>query len=183
MRAWAEAHRDGASVETIERLADEWLQTPDAVRLDSGRRREQLGGARYSTVEMLRIESAAAGERGRPPAAPDAATVDPARIEACLRTTDALSDEQRDMVRTLTTSGAGVEVVRAAAGTGKTRALATARDIWEEDGIHVYGCAVAARAAVELEHLSGIDSSTVARLLGDLDHGDGLRTWLGARRR
>jgi Ti-type conjugative transfer relaxase TraA len=174
VRGWAEAHRDGASVKEIERLADDWIQRPDAVRLDGGRGREQLGGARYSTVEMLRIESRlledAAARRST-----GAAKVDPTLVESRLRATEALSAEQRAMVRTLTTSGAGVELVRAAAGTGKTRALAAARDLWEEAGIHVYGCAIAARAAVELEHLSGIDSSTIARLVKDLDQGYGLR--------
>jgi conjugative relaxase-like TrwC/TraI family protein len=42
-----------------------------------------------------------------------------------------LTDEQAVMVRRLTTSGAGVEVVVGKAGTGKTYALDAARDAWE----------------------------------------------------
>jgi hypothetical protein len=52
------------------------------------------------------------------------------------------------MARSLTTSGNGGQVVRAAAGTGTTRGLTTARDAWEADGVRFFGCVLAARAAV-----------------------------------
>ncbi|MCC5947619.1 MAG: AAA family ATPase [Nitriliruptoraceae bacterium] len=85
-----------------------------------------------------------------------------------------LTDEQAAMVRRLTTSGAGVEVVVGKAGTGKTYALDAARDAWEASGVQVTGVALAARAALELETSAGIRSTTLARLLGQLDdHRDG----------
>jgi hypothetical protein len=78
------------------------------------------------------------------------------------------------MVRRLTGSGAGVEVVVGKAGTGKTYALDAAREAWEASGIPVTGVALAARAALELEASAGIRSTTLARLLGQLDdHRDG----------
>ncbi len=61
-----------------------------------------------------------------------------------------------------------------AAGTGKTLALTVARDAWEADGVRVFGTALAARAAVEMEALAGIDSTTIARLMVDIDQGNGL---------
>jgi ATP-dependent exoDNAse (exonuclease V) alpha subunit len=73
------------------------------------------------------------------------------------------------MVRRLTTSGAGVEVVVGKAGTGKTYALDAAREAWEASGLQVTGVALAARAALELEESAGIRSTTLARLLGQLD--------------
>ncbi len=82
-----------------------------------------------------------------------------------------LSDEQAMMVRRLTTSGAGVEVVVGKAGTGKTYALDAARDAWEASGVQVTGVALAARAALELEVSAGIRSTTLARLLGQVDDG------------
>jgi ATP-dependent exoDNAse (exonuclease V) alpha subunit len=65
--------------------------------------------------------------------------------------------------------------VRAAAGTGKTCALSAARAAWKQSDIRVFGCALlAARAAVELETLAGIDSTTAAQLQLDFDAGYGL---------
>ncbi|TVP65415.1 MAG: hypothetical protein EA340_12585, partial [Nitriliruptor sp.] len=85
-----------------------------------------------------------------------------------------LTDEQEQMVRRLTGSGSGVEVVVGKAGTGKTYALDAARDAWEASGVQVTGVALAARAALELETSAGIRSTTLARLLGQVDdHRDG----------
>lgn len=80
-----------------------------------------------------------------------------------------LTDEQAQMVRRLTGSGAGVEVVVGKAGTGKTYALDAARDAWEASGVQVTGVALAARAALELQASAGIRSTTLARLLGQVD--------------
>ena len=73
------------------------------------------------------------------------------------------------MVRRLTRDGDGVAVVIGKAGTGKTYALDAARDAWEASGIRVTGVALAARAALELRDSAGIESTTLARLLAQLD--------------
>jgi conjugative relaxase-like TrwC/TraI family protein len=89
-----------------------------------------------------------------------------------------LTGEQQTMVARLVGSGAGVEVVIGKAGTGKTYALDAARDAWEASGVPVTGVALAARAALELETSAGIRSTTVARLLSQLDdqrHGSPLQ--------
>ena len=82
-----------------------------------------------------------------------------------------LTAEQETMVRRVTSSGVGVEVVIGKAGTGKTYALDAARDAWQASGIRVSGVALAARAALELEGSAGIRSTTLARLLSQLDDG------------
>lgn len=173
IREWAAAHREGASADSIEQLADAWMQSPEAVRLEDGGHRPHLGGARYSTPEMLEVErrlidTAVARQNA------GVAAVDEASVDRALDGRPSLSDEQSRLVVDITTSGDGVQVVRAAAGTGKTFALAAARDIWEQSGTRVYGVALAARAAVELETLAGIDSCTIARLQQDITHGYGL---------
>jgi conjugative relaxase-like TrwC/TraI family protein len=174
IRAWAEAHRDGARTVEVERLADQWLERADVIRLDSGRSRMTVGGARYSTEDLLRTETRLLSGAAKRRAAATA-TIQVETVEAHLRGARHLSEEQKELVRRVTTSGAGVEVIRAAAGTGKTRALAEARTLWEAAGTRTYGCALAARAALELEQTAGIDSSTVARTLSDLDHGYSLK--------
>jgi conjugative relaxase-like TrwC/TraI family protein len=174
LRDLAEAHREGTTAEELEELADSWLSSDRAVQLEQGSRRAQVGGARYTTVEILQLESrliAQADRRRRS----GVATADERAVRDALQSRIALSPEQQTLVSQITRSGDGVEVVCAAAGTGKTRALATARDAWEQSGIAVYGCSLSARAALELETMTGVDSATVARLLQDIDHGTACR--------
>jgi hypothetical protein len=54
------------------------------------------------------------------------------------------------------------------AGTGKTYTLGAAHDAWRRAGIDVVGCALAARAALELQTGSGIPAATIDRLLAEL---------------
>jgi ATP-dependent exoDNAse (exonuclease V) alpha subunit len=61
-----------------------------------------------------------------------------------------------------------VAVVIGQAGTGKTYALAAAREAWEGSGYRVVGAALARRAAIELEDGAGIESRSVAALLEEL---------------
>jgi conjugative relaxase-like TrwC/TraI family protein len=173
LRDWAEAHREGASIERLEALADRWLASSHAIQLERGDKRKHVGGARHSTPDMLALEDRvitnAIGRR-----ASGVAQINQSEIDDLLATQVGVAGEQAAMARSLTTSGDGVQVVRAAAGTGKTRGLAAARDAWEEQGIRVFGASLAARAAVEMETLAGIDSTTIARLLLDIEQGNGL---------
>lgn len=169
LRDWAESHREGARVDRIEQLADRWLASDYAVQLEPEGRRKAVGGPRHSTPDMLRLErhlvQTSLARRNTGVAVGDAGAVESAPF---------LAAEQRQLLRDVVLSGDGVQVVRAAAGTGKTRALGEACAAWEKADVRVFGCALAARAAVELESVSGIDSSTVARLERDLDEGYGL---------
>lgn len=92
-------------------------------------------------------------------------------VDGALRTRPSLSDEQRAMVRRLTTSPDAVMMVRGHAGTGKTSALDACRHIWERAGRNVIGCALSGRAAAELQAGAGIQSTTIDRLLIDLVEG------------
>jgi ATP-dependent exoDNAse (exonuclease V) alpha subunit len=76
--------------------------------------------------------------------------------------------EQRRLAR----SGAGVDIVVGVAGSGKTFALGAAHDAWVSSDHRVIGAALSARAAAELQDGSGIPSTTLARLLADLDRPD-----------
>src|SRR5439155_1380219 len=90
-------------------------------------------------------------------------------VLAALADRPSLTAEQVGMVATLCTSGRPVDVVIAAAGTGKTFSLDAARDAWQRSGHHVTGTALSARAALELKTATGIPSHTIASLLRDLD--------------
>lgn len=126
---------------------------------------------RWSPAEMLAIEKQVidnALERRND----GTAVAAPAAIRAAVAARPALNNEQAAMVAAVCGSGNGVEVVVGAAGTGKTFALDAARDAWQRGGQRVIGCALAARAARELETGSGIESTTIARLVLELEHPD-----------
>ena len=136
-----------------------------AVRVDPFERR-------YSTPELLALErrlvNAAVSRRHA-----DVAIVPSDVLNAAITRRPSLSTEQAAMVRRLTTSGRGVEIVVGKAGAGKTFALDAARDAWQTSGIRVVGAALAARAAAELHAGAGIDSYTIDALLADFDREHG----------
>ena len=151
----------GASA--VGELADRFLESGRVVVLVPDR---QTPEARYSTPELLATErellQGALERRGE-----GAGQVDERTVEAALAGRPELSKEQAAMVRGLTESGDGLQVVLGRAGSGKTYALQSAREAWEAAGYEVLGAALAARAASELEAGSGIRSRTLARLLLD----------------
>jgi Ti-type conjugative transfer relaxase TraA len=172
----------GGSVQQIEAVADRLIASDHVVALD--------GTAAGATIRP----TAPLDRRGEPPlTTPDMLAVEARMIDhAAGRVGEGagavvlgegerfdrrpgglvLSDEQQQMVRQLVTSGNGVELVRAKAGTGKTTAIDAARELWERDGYRVIGAALAGRAADELHARAGIDSYTVHGLLRDLERGD-----------
>src|SRR3954470_13761736 len=129
LRDWAEVHREGARVERLEALADEWLNSTAAIPMDIAGSRGP-GGRRYSTPEMLRLETGLI-ELARARRGEGAALADEEVVEGVLAKRGMLSAEQLRLARSLTRSGDGIQVVCAPAGTGKTFALAAARDAWE----------------------------------------------------
>lgn len=175
IRAWAEAHPDGADAERLRELTDATL-APDTGKVidldgpDSDVRRLAAteDERRYSTPEMLAVEQRMLDRAARR-VDDHVGVATPAAAGGALRDASALSDEQRVMVRELIGSGRGIEVVVGKAGSGKTTALSIARRAWEASGVQVTGCALAARAARELERSAGIRSATIHRLFSDLD--------------
>ena len=127
---------------------------------------------RWSTTEMLAIEQRLLdrAERGR---GLGVGVVDD-EIAAAACAGSLLSAEQERMVRHLTTSGNGVDVVVGRAGTGKTYALAAAARGLAGCGLRPVGVAIAARAAAELEASAGLPSTTIEQFLIDCDQSGGM---------
>ncbi len=160
VRAVAERLPDGADYHVIDYTTQRILASAEIVALG------RLGpGAeeRLTTTEMLSVEDrlvdrcVAARGQGH-------AVVDADIVREAIASHPDLSDEQRDMIERLTTSGDRVQVVVGAAGTGKTSALSVAREVWESAAFRVLGAALAARAAGELQDGAGITSTTIAAL-------------------
>jgi len=167
VRAVAGRLVDGGSVAEVERVADHVLSSPEVVPLASVGRGGEL---RHTTAELLTIETALLqGAVSR--AGAGVAIVSAHDVDRALSSFPLLDDDQRAMVTRVTTSGAGVEIVVGRAGSGKTTALAASDQAWRSAGFSVTGAALSARAALGLEEEAGIPSTTLSRLLKDLDKG------------
>jgi len=185
LQSVAQALRTGAPVSDIEGLADAFLASPEVVRIldpeaqvgltyrDVIRRADGTIVAtptpgRWSTRDLVAIEQRlVAGAMARQ--GDGSGLVDAGTLEAALAQRPTLSVEQSDMVVRLTTGGHGVDVVSAAAGTGKTFTLDAARHAWEAAGYKVVGAAHTGQAARELQASAAISSFTLAMLQIDLD--------------
>lgn len=111
-----------------------------------------VSSRRYTTRELLLLETdalnlATARQHDAIATVPD----DVLASAMTQATTAGLSTEQSVMLRQLLTSGAGVDVVVGAAGSGKTAALAVAARAWQQAGLQVRGTALAAIAARVLQ--------------------------------
>ncbi len=164
VRAVAGSLPEGARLHEIEGFAEWFVADGEVVALEPVSR---AGERLLTTREMLRLEakvlSAADEMRGHGARVPEAI------VESVLSERPELSGEQAEMVRRLTTSRDGLQVVIGKAGTGKTYALDAARAAFQRAGYRVQGTALAARAAAELEAGAGIASCTLASFL-DLDN-------------
>jgi conjugative relaxase-like TrwC/TraI family protein len=178
----------GATVSEVEALADRVLNQREVVRLvetDSPgllsstviRRTDGtiiaaagIGDARWSTTELIGIERHVVA-RSTARADEGTCVVDGGVLAEVMARRPTLASEQAEMVARLTTSGNGIDVVCAAAGTGKTYTLDAAREAWEASGHRVIGAAMAGIAAQELQSTAAIRSSTLAMLQIDLNAG------------
>ena len=120
---------------------------------------------RMTTADLVsaerRLIAAAIGR-----AAAGAAVVDERTLNRALAAADRpLTDEQTAAVRGVTTSGNGVDVIEALAGTGKTFTAGTIRQVYEDAGYHVIGMAPTGRAVRELAEEAGIAAWTIDRAL------------------
>jgi conjugative relaxase-like TrwC/TraI family protein len=131
------------------------------------------GERRWSTPEMLAVEErlvASALRRQEDGAAVVPSGVLERALRAALERLPSLGADQVEMATRLARSGAGVECVEAAPGTGKTTALGVYTAACRQAGIPVIGCAPSARARDELRLGARIDRCyTVDKLLIELD--------------
>jgi conjugative relaxase-like TrwC/TraI family protein len=163
----------------LERIADRFLESERVVVLADGELRRNLTTSdgrvirtvpterRYSTPELLERERRVL-DYARDTTGALWGVGRESSVERALRQRPSIAEEQASMVRRLVLAGDGVAVVIGQAGTGKTFALAAARQAWEGSGYRVVGAAQARRAAIELEDGAGIESTSVAALLDEL---------------
>lgn len=156
----------GIPLDVVESMASEYLRRPEVVAVGW----KERTGTTFSTTELMALEwdlvdLATSGF------IPGAGIATAGALAAALETRRSISGEQAEAVTAMCTSGRGVDVLVAAAGTGKTFSLDAAREAWQRSGKNVIGCALSASAAHELQAGSGIRSMTIARLSNDLRNG------------
>ena len=165
VQALAEALPAGVTADQVEELTARY---PDRSEVRWAGDRDRTG-ARFTTRDLWKLEEKLVelvARSGR-----FCCRANSFQVDQAIRDRPSITSEQAAAVREMCTSGRPVDVVIAAAGTGKTFSLDAARDGWQRAGYTVIGCALAATAAQQLESGSGIPSTTLASLTGYLDSG------------
>ncbi|ENV35485.1 Ti-type conjugative transfer relaxase TraA [Acinetobacter gerneri] len=149
--------------EQLQSVLSRLEQSPELVQLAPAHEKNgRKIAAKYSTRAMIEIER---GLIGTAQALADIKThgVSDSRMAAIMQKYDTLSDEQSAAIQHVTKAGQ-LAVIIGDAGTGKSFGMRVAAEAWEAEGYRVRGCALAGKAADELEAGSGIESRTIHSL-------------------
>jgi conjugative relaxase-like TrwC/TraI family protein len=165
----------GAEPAELSRVVARTLADPEAVPLLGVAGASERAYATAATIAREQAIAASveaqAGRRHAPAVPLEAAQAAVSRAEA--RLARPLTPGQRRAVEAVLTSGRGVELVVGVAGSGKTTALAAARDAFEAAGYQVVGTSTSGQAARTLGREAGIGlSRTLASLNWRIAHGD-----------
>lgn len=155
----------GAPGPEVVELADIYLSRPELIRIA-----ETAKGPRFTTREIWELERRALGSAEAMTARTDRAVVDELVVSRVLARRPSIKPDQEAMVRRLLSGGEGLVVVVGEAGTGKTYATVAAAQGWVEVGKGLRVAAPTWRAANVLRS-EGLEATSVARLLAELDRG------------
>ncbi len=160
---WALADQlpEGAEVGKLETAVEHLLASERVICVHEAQ--GPLDRAHFTTPQIAElerrfIEGALAGAEAK------AGLVPAAVLEEVLEHHSYLGTDQREMVLRLATGGEQVVPVAAWPGTGKTTALAAAKEAWEQSGHAVIGAASARTASGELSD-AGVPATSIAALL------------------
>jgi conjugative relaxase-like TrwC/TraI family protein len=127
---------------------------------------------RWTSREMWEIEKSLGDYAAHESKTPATATADPKLVEDAIKRAGTLTPDQDRALRYVADNSKNFAVIQGVAGAGKSFMLRYAREAWEGSGSQVIGCAPAGKAAKELKASSGIQSSTIHRMLIDIDRGE-----------
>jgi conjugative relaxase-like TrwC/TraI family protein len=153
----------GGEAAEIERTADAFLASDAVLPISEGTREPRFTTRRIWELERKALATA---ERMRSQGVTPAGELIAARV---IRSRPTLKADQREMVRRLLSGTEGVTVVIGEAGTGKTYAIVVAAEGWAQAGIELRAVAPTWRAA-NVMRSEGLSATSIASLLGELDH-------------
>jgi conjugative relaxase-like TrwC/TraI family protein len=165
IRAVADLLPNGAPAHEVESAADAFLASESVVIVA-----EIAKGTRYTTTRIWELERQAleVAERMAREVRGEAGELVAARVIAARPT---LKPDQREMVHRLLAGREGIVVVVGEASTGKSFATVAAAEGWAQAGFELRAAAPTWRAANVLRG-DGLEATTVAGLLRDLDRGE-----------
>jgi conjugative relaxase-like TrwC/TraI family protein len=166
IRAVAGTQRTGAPASEVVRMADGFLASDQVLRISEIPRAERFTTRRIWELERRALVTA---EQMQGEARGQAGELIAARV---IEARPTLKADQREMVRRLLAEPEGISVVVGEAGTGKTFAIVAAAEGWAQAGYELRAVAPTWQAANVLR-AEGLEATSVARLLAQMDGGDG----------
>jgi conjugative relaxase-like TrwC/TraI family protein len=155
----------GAPAAEVEEIADAFLALDSVIAVGETAKRP-----RFTTERIWEIErEALAAARAMAASDGHGVVAEPA-VARVLSTRSTIKPDQQAMVERVTKGGEQLAVVVGEAGTGKTFATVAAAEAWADAGVGLRVAAPTWRAANVLRS-EGLDATSVARLLGELDRG------------
>jgi conjugative relaxase-like TrwC/TraI family protein len=165
IQAVAQSLPAGAPGAEVEELADRFLALDEVICLGAGPR-----GERFTTERIWEIEQGALAAATAMSGQGGVAVVGEVIAARVIEQRPSLKADQRAMVERLLGGGEGLSIVVGEAGAGKTYALVAAAEGWAQAEIPLRVAAPTWRAANVLRS-EGLDATSVARLLAELDRG------------
>lgn len=165
IRAVANSLPAGAPGPEVVELADAYLAIPGVIRIA-----ETPRGDRYTTRAIWELEQKALASAEAMAATSDRAVVSELIVGRVLAQRPSMKSDQEAMVLRLLGGGEGLVIVVGEAGTGKTYAVVAAARGWADSGTELRVAAPTWRAANVLRS-EGLNATSVARLLAELDRG------------
>jgi conjugative relaxase-like TrwC/TraI family protein len=165
IKAVANSLPAGAPGPEVVELADAYLATPGVIRIA-----ETPRGERFTTRAIWELEQKALASAEAMAAQRNRAVVDELIVARILAQRPSMKTDQEAMVRRLLTGREGLVIVVGEAGTGKTYAVVAAAHGWADSGNELRVAAPTWRAANVLRS-EGLNATSVARLLAELDRG------------
>lgn len=165
IRAVANLLPNGAAGHDVESAADAFLASESVVTVA-----EAAKGTRYTTTRIWELERKALETAKR--MAKEVRGEAGELVAACvIAARPVLNPGQREMVNRLLAGREGIAVVIGEAGTGKSFATVAAAEGWAQAGFELRAAAPTWKAANVLS-ADGLEATTVAGLLRDLDRGE-----------